>query len=434
MFSALKNLFTVKKGSAVRRKTNPFRPTLEELEPREVLSSPQVGVFLAEFQWQGIGQVSMRVTGQQGQWQSNSYTDPGTRPSVGAWTFSGSNGGQAEADPVAYVGNSVPSLSAHFMLDWSDASVKTLQIRASATDGFIQFLSPQFQVTQPRIVETLRGQNTVGNVVSDRPVTLQWSERVNGGPWQPISAINTTSQRLFVTYATALSPAVNHTTAVRMDCACTWAIGVNCSHNETNIMAIANAIDKFVMPADNWDPNIQAGEGEKAWSDVVNTGEIKQCQCVDLAWLMSDALGELGIWSQVRCVYPRTVTWAGLYGANPGLNQYRTGAAPNTNAWLGYIGDEGEWENYEGCCFVHAGLDQRYYLAGFTTVKYESSAFAVWNYETKGGKQQAWMDDYSKWYSQLKASGLTPDLQMWLAASAKGFHAAPPPAGPHPNG
>ncbi len=145
-----------------------------------------------------------------------------------------------------------------------------------------------------------------------------------------------------------------------------------------------------------------------AWQ-VLDTGGI----CADEAWLMDDALGVLGIWSQVRYVYPRAASaylqpkgkltsgWAGLLGYNPGENEYRTTdfvkLGKNATDYLGYLdgGAGGHWENYEGCCFVHTGSDQRYYMGlyGGTGTTYELTAYDVWNYVTAGGAYQRWQDE-----------------------------------------
>jgi hypothetical protein len=340
--------------------------------------------YLCDVAWYGKGQVKMRTTGDLGQWKDDLYTDPGERQTAtGPYNPSWIIG--SEPDPVAYVAGSTPSLRARFSVH---PKVKTLQVKAESVDAGpkIHFQSPKISVNGKSTVHiNLTGQEAVGSKIDNRQITLRWYERVNGGPWRPEP--NSTnrqefSQTLFVSHAKPLDPGVNRPTARRMEYAANLADGLG----HANILAIADAIAQDAMSRY---ANRQEGsvwEGEAAWQ-VMYTPSI----CADDAWLMDNALGLLGIWSQVRYVYPQHYSWAGLVGYAPGLNEHRTDGPDN--AWLGYVGYYGEWENYEACTFLQKGSAHRYYLGG-ESGHFETSAIDVLNHVTNNGQNQAWMDEY----------------------------------------
>ncbi len=123
---------------------------------------------------------------------------------------------------------------------------------------------------------------------------------------------------------------------------------------------------------------------------------------------MDDALGVLGISSDVCYVYPRAQTaylkpsgqvthsWTGLLGDAPSENEWRTTDFlhnPNASDYLGYLAN-GHWENYEACCLVTIGGSKTYYMGGLSdapnTPPSEPTAYDVWALVTAEGTLQRW--------------------------------------------
>jgi hypothetical protein len=369
MFGRITSLFG-RDDSGRKRAARRAIVSLETLEHRLVPSSDPSAELLG-YDWHGGGQVSMRVSGATGAWQSNEFTDSGSRQSIGRWTY-----GASQGDPVAYVANSTPSLLASFCVD---TGVKTLQVKAEG--GSLSFLSQVVPVHGRSATVSLAGQENVGNVIDNRLVTFQWFERINGRAWKSVPGGESTSQRLFVTHSQALHPGGSQTTARRMNYATGLAKGIA----QSNTMAIADAISKDAMSrfvnrteGDPW-------TGERAWLVMKDKG-----MCADDSWLMTDALGELGIQSHVCFVYPRTYSWLGLVQDDPEGNSMRLGS----HALLGYVVGGQVWQNYEACCFVPA--THRYYLGGMGGQS-APTAFQVLETVTgPGGARQAWGDDFHK--------------------------------------
>ena len=408
-------------GACRTRRFGARRLQIESLEPRNLLSVNMVGpdlpiplhgligpspaaqvaaandpmAWLIAIAWYGKGQIQMRATGDRGAWVSDTYTDPGshataTGPGKWAWFLNDSEG-----DPEAYVAKSTPTLKANFSLD---SGVKTLQVQA--TGGGLSFESAVVGVKGLSNVNmTLSGKKNVGDNIDNREVVFQWQERINGGGWIPEPGTGTTSQHLFVTAAMPLNSSADRPTAKRIDYATNLAKGKPAS----DITAIANAIDLDAMARY---ANRQTGviwTGELAWQAMYTNSF-----CADLSWLMDDGLGVIGIASEVRFVYPRAQTaymqptgvvthgWEGLLNTAAGWNEYRTNdfltLKKAATDYLGYIGTQGEWENYEACCYVKKGLG--YYLGG-DPGKYASTAIEVLNFVTNNGANQRWQDQQS---------------------------------------
>jgi len=103
-------------------------------------------------------------------------------------------------------------------------------------------------------------------------------------------------------------------------------------------------------------------EYEDGWAVLRTRGDCGSC-----AWLMTNALGVLGIGSEVRYVHPVTGSWDGLWSYQPERRN------------LGYMGQSGLIQTfyyYEGCCYVTDGASIRYYLGGFNG-QYRDSAYSV---------------------------------------------------------
>jgi hypothetical protein len=360
-----------------RRPTSPkqgFRPSLERLETREVLSGTPKA-YLITYDWHGQGLVPMWVNGEQGQWRQYDCTDPGLRIAEGKWFMSG------EGDPVAYEAGSTPGLDACFSMA---GRVKTLQVKAKAADGTLLFKSPVVKVNQSSEWVTLNGQRDVGNAIDSRDVTLNWQERINGGAWRKAPGTSQTNQRLFVTAGQPLSTA----TAPRINYAASLAKGI--SHTDT--LAIAHAIAGAAMSGESFfERPGNVLEGEAAWQVVAGGG-----YCADQANLMKNALGVLGIDAEVRYVMPRTSEWGEFdyhvpsYETRPGSNGVR----------LLYVNDilnrAGGCNKYEAVCVVKTGSEERYYMGGMGP-EYKANAYEVWDYVTKNGEWQIWEDDYADW-------------------------------------
>jgi hypothetical protein len=365
--------------------------------------------FLIGVAWYGKGQVQMRTSSGHGFFFLDSLTDPGSRPTdTGpnkySWFFNDVLG-----DPVAYVANSKPILKGLFSLTLpppKSAEVKTLQVRAEG--GGLSFESQVVRVPKgaSQVKVTLTTKNTVGDNIDDRDANLQWSENVNGQGWMPEPGVGHTSQVLFVTYGQPKEPGVNRPTARRIEYATDLAKGIV----HSNLMAVAGAIDADAMSQSHFINRTQGDiyAKEAGWKVLTDGGGM----CADESWLMHDSLDVLGIWSQVRFVYPRAEGgylpngkknngWAGLLGYGPQLNEWRTTdfrKSKTASDYLGYLdGAAGAWENYEGCCFVHSGADKRYYMGGYAGLAgastFETTAFGVWNYVTNDGALQRWNDD-----------------------------------------
>jgi hypothetical protein len=125
---------------------------------------------------------------------------------------------------------------------------------------------------------------------------------------------------------------------------------------------------------------------------------------------MDDALGVMGIFSQVRFVYPRTdnafaypsgsriTGWTGLWnttGANVPEARNLDFRHAKSQAFLVYLDPNGNPNLYEACCFVHMpqnqGGAQRYYGGAFNG-NFEETAYKIWKDVTNNGASQRWED------------------------------------------
>ncbi len=122
---------------------------------------------------------------------------------------------------------------------------------------------------------------------------------------------------------------------------------------------------------------------------------------------MDDALGVIGIWSQVRYVYPRAANayykgklihdWTGLWSTKQEVVETRTyeGQIKNATDYLVYVDPNGNADTFEGCCFVNLpanqGGGQRYYEGG-NDGYFATTAYGVWQDVTQNGAAQRWRD------------------------------------------
>ena len=405
-------------GACRARRSGPKRLRIESLEPRALLSAnitrldlpltsshvatagpaahaaagtgDGASAFVMGVAWGGAGQVEMNY--------SSSYTDDGTGKGDGptptgkdkwAWVP-----GLLQA-PEAWLAGSTPTLYATMSLSTHPAP-KNVHVKAIG-DGFDFEGSAKVPASaKGSMIVELSGGNGVGDKISDRQVGLAWYVSVDGGP---MITYGDSINELFVTYSHPVNPKGDPTTVARMRYACDWANGVVAS----NTTDVADAIDLDAMS--HYD-NRQTGDvwtGKAAWEALYTPGV-----CADCSWLMDDALGMLGIGSDVYYIYPQAETaysqttgqvthgWAGLRGTQYGWDEYRTHDFKTLKQaatdYLGYLGANGEWENYEACCYVYRGGG--YYLGGIPGMSTEQ-AYSVWNDVTKGGTLQRWYDQWA---------------------------------------
>ena len=137
--------------------------------------------------------------------------------------------------------------------------------------------------------------------------------------------------------------------------------------------------------------------------------------CADESWLMDDALGVIGIWSQVRYVYPRAANayykgklihdWTGLWSTKQGWSKraaYEGQIKMPRTTWYTWT-RMATRNTFEGCCFVNLpanqGGGQRYYEGG-NDGYFATTAYGVWQDVTQNGA--------ARWRDMLTAPNSVP--------------------------
>ena len=403
-------------GASRARRSGPRRLQIESLESRTLLSAtitaidlppaprraiaalpaalvgvttPKPEAHVISAAWYGAGQVKMDF--------AQTYTDPGEGQvpfgkGQTAWML-----GQQAGAPEAWVAGSTPTLYAAMCL-----SLGNFSFRVEAKGDGLFFDSGKVNSKgKGDVTIDLFGRNTVGDKIDDRQVNLLWYESCDGGP---MKLDVTSSQRLFVTHAQPLNADSDPTTVKRMQYGCDLAQKANCA--ASNITAIAGAIDNDAM--NHYTNRMGGGDpwtGADAWQVLTTKGGV----CADCSYLMQDALGQLGVASDVYYIYPRaataysqttgqvTHTWDGLRDTMWSMDEYRTDDYKTQTKdslaqdYLGYV-DRNGWENYEACCYVAQG--KGYYLGGDPGVTYPK-AIQVLDFVTNFGANQRWCDEWT---------------------------------------
>jgi len=346
--------------------------------------------------WYGSGQIAMKQ--QDNWWGDDEYTDRGngstakgsSKPSWIDYDGDGDTDEWADVwDPIAYKFNSKPSLKATFLVDKS--LVSSIQVQAQSIDGGPEFFfTGSAKGNKSSISVTMKGTDTVGGLIDNRDVVLDWSVSINHGSFEDIG---TTTQRLFVLCGKPLDTSTNSPTAVRI-----WYSIYYGTYQRSDRMDMADDIAQDAQNKFNYNYTYIK---ENAWQVIYTGGDCGSC-----SWLMHNELAVLGASAEVRYVFPQHYNWKGLYSTTGGHNEVRKGGG----AYLFYVDAGGSGNNYEGCCFVKYGTNQRYYLGGYGGY-WEPTAYDVLmevsGPNTSGyGAHQAWSD---AWYTPVSyPSGKIP--------------------------